>query len=167
MARHLLVENWGESSTLLLLCVNWFVQIMKLKYKNFIIRVSWFYYLERLDLLLLPVPGDGLRVNDASFDILGVAFLEPAVKLLSLKGCFHIIYRSNVFKLNFNSYGGTKFWCHIHCDQMGRLFYNLWPFTEMNIFPLALFFAKLKTLPKFKTLPNTKKLSNDYQSGVI
>ena len=50
---------------------------------------------------------------------------------------------------------------------MGRLFYNLWPFTEMNIFPLALFFAKLKTLPKFKTLPNTKKLSNDYQSGVI
>ena len=82
---------------------------MKLKYKNFIIRVSWFYYLERLDLLLLPVPGDGLRVNDASFDILGVAFLEPAVKLLSLKGCFHIIYRSNVYKLNFNSYGGTKF----------------------------------------------------------
>ena len=40
--------------------------------------------LERLDLFLFSVPGDGLGVDDARLDVLRVALLEPEMKVSKL-----------------------------------------------------------------------------------
>ena len=48
------------------------------------------------------------------------------------------------------------------CDQMVRLFFNIWQYTAMIIYPIAL----IDCLSTFKTLPNIKlalkKLAKDF-----